>query len=257
MRFPASLVFALLVLASPARAQDPRLPVGKDPGGAAVVLLTRGLDYTRPEIAKLLARDGEGELIGWDFIDNDNRPFVKGDGVAADVALAQALGAAGGVRIIPVRIDPGDSVSLARAAVFAAKTPARVMVVPFSSGDKDHWETFATSVRHLPNLMVVVPATDGRGAALSFPAALGLPSAVSVANRKGLEGLKSDLVIERPSPEEAVAAAAALFFGCRKLSLTSDDGTAMKAEFVKGLAGADANPASQACLASNGGSGKP
>ncbi len=60
-----------------------------------MVLLTRGLDYTRPEIAKLLARDGEGELIGWDFVDNDNRPFVKGADTMADVALALAAGAAG------------------------------------------------------------------------------------------------------------------------------------------------------------------
>lgn len=254
MRFLATLVVGLLVLALPARAQDPRVPAGKDPGGAAVVLLTRGIDYARPEIAKLLARDGEGEMIGWDFVDNDNRPFVKGEGVAADVALAQALGIAGGVRIVPVRIDPGDSVSLARAVVFAAKTPARVVLVPFSSGDKDHWETFAAAVRHLPNLVVVVPATDGKGTAPSFPAALELPNAVSVANRKGVEGLKSDLVIERPSPEEAVVAAAALFFGCRNLSLTSDDSAAMKAEFVKGLAGGD--PALQACLVGRSG-GKP
>lgn len=250
MRLLATLAVALLVLALPARAQDPRVPAGKDPGGAAVALLTRGLDYTRPEIAKLLARDGEGEMIAWDFVDNDNRPFVKGEGGEADVALA--LGVAGGVRIVPVRIDPGDSVSLARAVVFASKTPARVLLVPFSSGDKDHWETFAAAVRHLPNLVVVVPATDGKGAAPSFPAALELPNAVAVANRKGLEGLKSDLVIERPSPEEAVVAAAALFFGCRKLSLTSDEGAAMKAEFVKGLSGGD--PALQACLVGRSGS---
>ena len=256
MRFAASLLFLLLMLAAPAEAQDPRLPAGKDPGGAAVVLVTRGLDYTRPEIAKLLARDGEGELIGWDFVDNDNRPFVKGDGVAADVALAQALGAAGGVRIIPVRIDPGDSVSLARALVYAAKTPARVVVVPFSTSDRDHWETFATSLRHLPGLMVIVPATEAQGTTQSFPAAIGLASGLVVANRKDIAGVQSDAVIERASPDEAVVAAAAIFFGCRKLPLTSEEGVAMKAEFVKGLAGLDSDPAAKACASGNGG-GKP
>lgn len=250
MRLSAGLAFLLLVLAAPAWAQDPRFPAGKDPGGTAVVLLTRGIDYTRPEIAKLLARDGEGELIGWDFVDNDNRPFVKGD-TMADVALAQAAAAAGGVRIVPVRIDPGDSVSLARAVVYAARTPARVVIVPFSSGDKNHWETFSASVRHLPNLMVIVPATDAQGTAQTFPAALGLASAVVVANRKGVEGLKSDAVVERPSPEEAVVAAAALVLGCRKLELNdSSDGAALKAEFVKALTDATSDPAqSQACAA--------
>jgi hypothetical protein len=253
MRLSAGLAFLLLVLAAPAWAQDPRLPAGKDPGGTAVVLMTRGLDYTRPEIAKLLARDGEGELIGWDFVDNDNRPFVKGENTMADIALAQAVGAAGGVRIVPVRIDPGDSVTLARAVVYAARTPARVVIVPFSSGDKDHWETFAASVRHLPNLMVVIPATDAQGTSQTFPAALGLPNAVVVANRKGVGGLQSDAVIERPSPEEAVAAAAALVFGCRKLELKdSSDGAAMKAEFVKALADATGDAAqSQACAVSS------
>jgi hypothetical protein len=257
MRLSAGLAVLLLVLAAPAWAQDPRLPAGKDPGGTAVVLMTRGLDYTRPEIAKLLARDGEGELIGWDFVDNDNRPFVKGD-TMADVALAQAAGAAGGVRIVPVRIDPGDSISLARAVVFAARTPARVVIVPFSSGDRDHWETFAASVRHLPNLMVIVPATDTQGTQKSFPAALGLPNAVVVANRKGVESLQSDAVVERLSPEEAVVAAAALALGCRKLEVKNDtDGAALRSEFVKALADAsDSAAQSQACAASQGSGGQ-
>jgi hypothetical protein len=254
MRLSAGLAFLLLVLAMPARAQDPRFPAGKDPGGTAIVLLTRGIDYTRPEIASLLARDGEGELIGWDFVDNDNRPFVKGDNTMADVALAQALGAAGGVRIVPVRINPGDSVSLARGIVFAARSPARVVVVPFSSGERDHWETFAASVRHLPNLMVIVPATDATGTAQSFPGALELPNAVVVANRKGVDGVKSDVVIERATPEEAVIAAVATAFGCQKLVLEdSKDGAAAKADFVKALADAAAaggSAQSQGCPAS-------
>jgi hypothetical protein len=258
MRLSAGLAFLLLVLSAPSWAQDPRLPAGKDPGGTAVVLMTRGIDYTRPEIAKLLARDGEGELIGWDFIDNDNRPFVKGDNTMADVALAQVLGSAGGIRIIPVRIDPGDSVSLARALVFAAKTPARVVVVPFSNSDRDHWETFGTSLKHLPGLMVIVPATEAQGTAQSFPAALGLASGVVVANRKDIAGVKSDAVVERPSPGEAVVAAAALAFGCRKLELKdSSDGATVKAELVKALADATGDAAqSQTCAVSQGSGGQ-
>jgi hypothetical protein len=258
MRLLAGIAFLLLALATPVRAQDPRLPAGKDPGGTAVVLLTRGIDYTRPEIASLLARDGEGELIGWDFVDNDNRPFVKGDNTMADVALAQALGAAGGVRIVPVRIDPDDSVSLARGIVFAARSPARVVVVPFSSGERDHWETFAASVRHLPNLIAIVPATDAQGTSQSFPGALGLPNAVVVANRKGVDGLKSDVVIERPTPEEAVIAAVATAFGCQKLVLDeSKDGAAAKADVVKALADAAGSSAqSQACPASQSSGGQ-
>lgn len=41
-----------------AAGDDPRLAPGRDPGGTAVAILADGFDYTKPELAAVLARDG-------------------------------------------------------------------------------------------------------------------------------------------------------------------------------------------------------
>ena len=68
-----------------AQGRKPRLPAGLDPGGVAVALLSTGIDYQASDIARRLARDGEGDLIGWDLVDRDNRPF---NGAAAETPAA-------------------------------------------------------------------------------------------------------------------------------------------------------------------------
>src|SRR4029078_9951193 len=87
-----------------AQTKKPPLPPGRDPGGVAIALLTTGIDYTLPTIAGYLARDGEGEVIGFDPVDNDNRPF-GGDGTTL---AANLLDPAIGTRLVPVRVDPRD-----------------------------------------------------------------------------------------------------------------------------------------------------
>ena len=70
------LVYASLATVRIAFAQKPadkpRVPPGVDPGGVAVAIIGSGINYTRSrDRGKRLARDGEGEIIGWDFVDND------------------------------------------------------------------------------------------------------------------------------------------------------------------------------------------
>lgn len=68
--------FCIASISQAQKASDkPRVPPGRDPGGVAIAIIGNGIDYTRPEIAARLARDGEGEIIGWDFVDNDRRPY--------------------------------------------------------------------------------------------------------------------------------------------------------------------------------------
>src|SRR5262245_64323105 len=88
-----------------AQAKKPPLPPGRDPGGVAVALIASGVDYTLPEVARGLARDGEGDLIGFDSLDNDNRPFGDGGGTRVAVAL---LDKATGARLAPVRATLQD-----------------------------------------------------------------------------------------------------------------------------------------------------
>lgn len=110
-------------LGMPAQAQvgpkKPKVPIGRDPGGLAVALLGAGVDYLNPEMAARLARDGEGEIIAWDILDDDDRPLER----PADRGLIpppfsgtemafEFLRAAPRARLIPVRVQDRNAMAL-------------------------------------------------------------------------------------------------------------------------------------------------
>jgi hypothetical protein len=228
----------LLVAAPAATAQerDPKLPAGRDPGGIAVALFTTGLDYTQPDIAPRLARDGEGELIGWDFVDSDNRPFAAKAAQAAEVAgdgtelARRLLELYAGARLVPVRVRPGDPNSFAQAVAFVSRTPARIVAVPFSSRSRPDWEPFRQAVERLgKELLFVLSAGDeaARAGADVWPAGFALPNAIAVApaplSPEAETAPQANALItprgaslfgargqSAPSPAEAVALAAGL-----------------------------------------------
>jgi hypothetical protein len=148
-----------------AQGRKPKPPPGLDPGGVAIAILSTGIDYTLPDIAQRLARDGEGELIGWDLIDRDNRPFNPnaaetpaawgGDGNA----LIRAIGVPGR-RVVPVRIDVRDPVSLAKAAAFVAQTPARIVVVPMWTANAEEWAAFGMAIKAFADLLFIAAAGE-------------------------------------------------------------------------------------------------
>lgn len=175
----------------PALAQDPKVPPGIDPGLEPVAILTTGLDYTEPAIAARLARDGEGELIGWDFVDNDRRPFAKspngtppnwgGDGT---VLVRQWLNTGEGAKqsLIPVRINLADPVSLGRALTFVAQTRAKTVAVPMWSERREDWDAFTIAAKRFAELTLIVPrCAGGPPASRQYPAALDLPNLRRVA----------------------------------------------------------------------------
>jgi hypothetical protein len=150
-----------------ARKGKPRVPPGRDPGGVAVAVTGGGVNYLRPEIARRLARDGEGEPIAFDLEDMDNRPLeLIGRAPAAatrpdtrGVASALAgllLAEAGAARLVVTRDPPGDGPSAARGIAFVALTPARIVLVLSQPAD---WEPFLQAVARFKELLVIVPAT--------------------------------------------------------------------------------------------------
>jgi hypothetical protein len=138
------------------RAAKPQLPPGRDPGGAVVGLVTTGVDPTRLEVGRCLARDGEGGLLGWDMVDRDQRPyrFVDPRGVD-DTGLFAGLACDGRLRVSPVRIDPTDGLTLAKALTFFSTTPVRVVVVPRGSQPLD-WEPFKAAAAQFTRLVVLL-----------------------------------------------------------------------------------------------------
>jgi subtilisin family serine protease len=159
------------------------VPPGRDPGGVTIALLGTGIDYTSPQLAQRLARDGEGELIGWDVEDRDRQPLdrTKGDTRAEwggdGTAIANFL-SVDGIRLVPVRVNPTDPVSFARAIAFAAQTPARVAIVPMWGARREAWEPFRQAASQFKDILLIVPA--GVGSEPVYPAALGLDNVLAV-----------------------------------------------------------------------------
>ncbi|MFN3743562.1 MAG: hypothetical protein ACK4TL_02530 [Hyphomicrobiaceae bacterium] len=186
-----ALAFALCetALAQSPR-QKPPVPTGVDPGGIAVALIATGIDYTHPEIKDRLARDGEGEIIGFDLIDNDSRPYAatslpeNRDGAVDTILARRILSTYRHARLVPVRVDPNDKLMLARALAFTATTPARIVAVPLWGERRETWEFFQQAAEQVPDHLLILPAGDADAVAQGrrqFPAALNLRSALIVA----------------------------------------------------------------------------
>jgi len=185
------LAFALCetALAQATRVKPP-VPAGVDPGGTAIALIATGIDYTHPEIKDRLARDGEGVVIGFDLIDNDNRPYAatslpeNHDGAVDTLLARRILSTYRHARLVPVRVDPKDKVMLARALAFTATTPARIVAVPLWGESRETWEFFQQAADQVPDHLLILPAGDADAIARGqpqFPAALNLKGALIVA----------------------------------------------------------------------------
>lgn len=147
-----------LALAGVAHSEDPKVPPGRDPGGVAVALISGGIDYAAADIAPRLARDGEGEIVGYDFIDDDRMPFdAGGHGTAiARTVLVEAPAA----RLAPLRASAKSPISLGPVAAFVAHSPARIVLVTLDGPEVDAWKPFRQAASRLDHLLFVVSAGD-------------------------------------------------------------------------------------------------
>lgn len=127
----AAAVLAVLAFCAAAFAQrpsdKPRVPAGVDPGGVAVAVIGNGIDYTKPEIARRLARDGEGELVGWDTLDVDRRPFERCEKSCTADWLAPLISQP--TRLIVFRASIAAPQTLVRAMQLASQAGAGVVLL--------------------------------------------------------------------------------------------------------------------------------
>lgn len=161
--FAACLALALTFTGAFAQSAKPKVPPGADPGGIAIALIAYGIDYTDPEIAPRLARDGEGDIIGWDFASGDNKPFssspdrgVDGTRLAKLILSAYARG-----RLVPLRIAPSDPAQFAQAMRFVLQSPARIIAVPIWNARPEIAEVLNAAAAHARDRLFVIPAGDG------------------------------------------------------------------------------------------------
>ena len=166
---PVPILAAVLVVAlaaTGASAQSPakpKVPPGTDPGGTAIALIAHGVDYTDPEIAPRLARDGEGDIIGWDFIAGDNKPYaagaengVDGTGLAKLILSAYARG-----RLVPVRVASSDSAQFAQALRLVMQSPARIVAIPIWNARPEIADMVGAAAAQAPGTLFVIPAGEG------------------------------------------------------------------------------------------------
>lgn len=169
---------------------EPNVPPGTDPGGVAVAHIDTGVNYTLPSIAAQLARDSNGQILGYDFADEDRQPYDKRPSVrgqddrrhgtsVATVLLREAPEA----RLIPIRYKAGDPQSFARIVEAIAEGPARIVAMPLGGYKKEDWTAFRDAAVAHPELLFVISAgNDGRNLDKEpvYPAAFKLDNAIVV-----------------------------------------------------------------------------
>lgn len=165
-------------------------PLDAGDGTALLAHIDTGVNYLLPEIASHLATDGDGQLLGYDFWDDDARPFDTDPrrnvffpmhhGTTTFSLLARE---AGGIPIAIYRF-PADDLCRFKALInHMAGLSVRVVSLSMGSSDRDEWACFEEAARQQPHMLFIVSAgNDGRDIDQMpvYPAALPLDNLVTV-----------------------------------------------------------------------------
>lgn len=217
---------AVLRAGHPATAEPLNVAPGSDPGGTAVGVLTSPFPLDSADVIQILARDGEGVAIGWDFsrqAENSNSD-TRIATTAPIPEVVPALTAKSELRLVPTFIDRLRPTTWAQAVAFLAQTPARIVVVPFSTSAETDWVAFRAAAEHFPNLLFVVPAQSTNTDAVqetAAPDALGYPAKFRLANVLSISATvhpNADVVLalpsDTPTPDSALAATVKALLFC-------------------------------------------
>lgn len=184
-----STVFGLAALAQ-ATTSEPGVPAGKDPGGVAVAIIDSGVNYTLPAIATRLARNSKGEIVGYDFQDDDRRPFdlvpgqKPGSGGHHGTRVAGIfLREAPLARLIPYRYRAHSFETFGKIVETIATCPARIVIMSLGGYQKRDWQMFRKAALAHPELLFIISAgNDGRNVDEKpiYPSGFKLPNAIVV-----------------------------------------------------------------------------
>ena len=149
------------------------------------------MNYLLPDIASHLAADGDGRILGYDFWDDDDRPydtdprrnafFPMHHGTTTFSLLARE---APGIPIAAYRFPADDLCRFTALIDHMAGLSVRVVSLSMGSSDREEWACFeqAAAERHPQMLFIVSAGNDGRDIDLApvYPAALPLDNIVTV-----------------------------------------------------------------------------
>jgi hypothetical protein len=173
---------------------DPPVPEAPPAPGLVVALLDTGVNYLQPRIAQHLARGSDGKSLGYDYWDDDPRPFDVNVLGSPFYPARHGTGLANllldldpDIALLPLRFPRPDPTRLGEAVDRAAAAGARILLVGLSSARGD-WRNFREAVLRHPQMLVVVSAgsenedIDDRAV---YPAALGLPNQLTIGAADG------------------------------------------------------------------------
>ena len=155
-----------------------------------LALVDTGVNYNLLKVQEHLALNSEGQLIGYDFWDDDNRPFDKDPrkniifplhhGTSVYSVLTQNLG---DLKIAIYRFPANNMCRFSDLIEHADRVGVRIINLSMGSNSAEDWECFyKTARRHLDILFVVSAGNGGFDIELNqvFPASFDLENIVVV-----------------------------------------------------------------------------
>ena len=155
-----------------------------------LALVDTGVNYNLPVVQKHLALNSEGQLIGYDFWDDDDRPFDKDPrrnvffplhhGTSVFSVLIKNLGS---LKIAIYRFPAKNMCSFSDLIEHADRIGVRVINLSMGSNSAEDWECFYESAKQNIDILFVVSAgNDGLNLETNqvFPASFDLENMVVV-----------------------------------------------------------------------------
>jgi hypothetical protein len=155
-----------------------------------VGMVDSGVNYRLAEINRRLARDSDGQLIGYDFWEMDALPydshpvdsgfFVQRHGTrSASLLLREAAG----IELVPYRYPRADMSRMQALVEHASEHQVMILGMPLGSNRAQDWASFARAAADHPQMLFIVSAgNNGRDIDIEpvFPAALELENMLVV-----------------------------------------------------------------------------
>jgi hypothetical protein len=171
-------------------ALDEPVPPGSPPAGVPVAVVDSGVNYTLAPVARRLARDGDGRILGWDYWDDDPRPFdshpsrspflpARHGTRTASVLLQDAPVAT----LVPMRYPRADMSRMAALVGDVASHGVGIVNLSLGGREAEPWRAFEAAARAHPDILFVASAgNDGRDLDRDpvYPAVLALDNLVTV-----------------------------------------------------------------------------
>lgn len=144
---------------------NPPVPEGPGTVGIRVALVDSGVNYTLTQMAERLARDEQGRILGFDFWDQDHRPFdahparspyfpQRHGTRTASLLLREAPD----VMLVPYRYPRPDMTRMAQLLQEVERHEIRIVGLPLGGRKRSEWQAFERVARRMNETLFIASA---------------------------------------------------------------------------------------------------